>query len=330
MSTWEQAGHKIVACSTFLMAQDECLWQEKERLVGIITLLCLDVHQKISELLDLLKYISFMPFAVISRLSRLINDKFNIMLKTRLDVWVLKEMMSFMSRLKLDEITANKPVTKIFNGMVVSSSLGMSIKIPSFMNKNQRYSSIQSFIEEISMLYIVRGKKLYGHQFMDKSLTSTCEWNNEFLEEQEKHCGWTEGDGVAPYPFDAKFCFSNDAIIYALNHRDREHPIPKYKVMKTLSKIDYDTYVHHLTSLRGCTKEISDRSNITDLHSTSLHEALKLYGANDYEEERCRTIPVALDYLDPLYVPQYCMSEKEQRGGGRPIATGRRGHDRET
>nr|WVD52797.1 RdRp [Wugcerasp virus 7] len=319
---WDQAGHKITACSTYLITTCKALSDKICETIGTISILTLDLHQKTSELLDLLKYVSFMPFSDISRVSALIMDKFNIMLKTSLDVWVLKNIENFMCRLSTDgNVTASKKKLRVFNGAIMNESLGMEITIPSFINKCNKHKRIQEFIEEISMLNIVRGKQFYGSQFMDKSMTQTASWNNEFLAEKEKYKGWVDGNGKGVYPFESKFCFSKDAIIYALRHVETTHPINPNKVSNKLSNIEYNTFAHHLCTLRGCTKEKMVRHNNIDLHTTSLDACLDHYMRTGYNEKDANTVTIAHEYIKPGYTPQYTMSEKEQRGSGRPIAT---------
>lgn len=319
---WDQAGHRIVACASFLLNQSNALKSVARRVIGTVSILTLDLHQKTSELLDLLKYVSFMPFANISRLSALIEDKFDIMLKTNLDVWVIKEIESFMLRLGTEgNVKGIKERTKVFNGAVMTSSLGMKISIPGFCNKNENHDKIQDFIEEISMINIVRGKQFYGSQFMDKSIMLTAQWNNEFQDEVNKFGGWTEGNGEGSFPFESKFCFSSDAIYYAQKHREMVHPIPRNLAMKKLAKIEYDTYMHNVCTLRGCTKEKGRRKNISDLHTTSLDSCLEHYSYTAYDEQEARITHIANVTAHSSYIAQYSMSEKEQRGGGRPIAT---------
>ncbi|WBM84615.1 MAG: RdRp [hymenopteran phasma-related virus OKIAV227] len=322
ISQWDQTGHKIVACSSFLCSLSDTLWNVKERVVGTLTMLTLDLHQKTSELLDLMKYVSFMPFSDISRLSKLIEDKFNIMLKTPLDVWVIKTIEDFMTRLSISgNVTGCKDKLRIFNGSVMHSSLGMKITIPSFLNKTQKHNKIQDFVEEISMINTVRGKHFYGSQFMDKSISDTAQWNGEYEDEITQYGEWTKGRGEGSYPFDAKFCFSKDAIIHALDYVHNNMPVSSNKVIHSLNRIDYDCYAHKVCTLRGSTKEKEKRKNDKDLHTTALDAVLTYYKDNDYNEVAANTVSMAKKFLDPCYVAQYTMSEKEQRGGGRPIAT---------
>ncbi|APT68154.1 RNA-dependent RNA polymerase [Ganda bee virus] len=319
---WDQSGYKIVACSTYLISTCPVLHNIMNKVIGVISILSLDLHQKTSELLDLLKYVSFMPFADISRVSKLITDKFDLMLKTPLDVWVLLTIQSFMIRLsEPGNVSGLKPKLKVFNGIVLHDSLGMEIKIPSLLNIEGKHSKIQHFIEEISMINIIRGKQFYGSQFMDKSITLTAKWNDEFVEEQEKYQGWTEGHSNTVFPFDAKFCFSKDAIIYAMEYFNTNYPINKNVILNKLSKIEYNVFPHYLCSLRGCTKEKEFRKNNSDLHTTSLDACLDYYMATGYDNKIANTVVMSKTFHNEEYVAQYSMSEKEQRGGGRPIAT---------
>nr|APG79291.1 RNA-dependent RNA polymerase [Hubei bunya-like virus 8] len=324
LSNWDQASRKIIACAGALVSLSPVLRGSIQRVVGIITLLTLDIHQKTSELLDLFKYISFMPFAEVSLLSKLIEDKFDMIFKTRLDVWMLTSMKAFMLRLSTPEnIKAKKQVLQMFNGMVVDSSLGMTVSIPSFICADDNHTSIQSFIEEISMLYIVRGKEFYGNQFMDEALTNTVKWDHEYKEEMKHYGDWVidgRGDDVESYPYEAKFAFSADAIYYAQEFCANSYPVDPNSVMKKLMRSDYTDFMHYTCSLRGCTKEKQDRINHTDLHTTSLDACLNEYEKNNYSS-RLRLIDYANKYREPGYTAQYSMSKKLQRGPGRNIAT---------
>ncbi|CAH2100902.1 unnamed protein product [Euphydryas editha] len=174
-------------------------------------MMILDVHQKTSELLDLLKYIAFMPFSDITRLSALIEDKFNIMLKTKLDAWTLQTLKKLIKELSnKDKINARKPKLQLHNGMPINESFGMKLELPSIFDLKIRHTKPVLYIEDISAIYTVRGKQFFGSQFMDKSITMTAEW------EKKKYGNWViDGTGDGSFPFKSNFAFSKDGIYYA-------------------------------------------------------------------------------------------------------------------
>lgn len=323
IANWSGAGYKLISTSSYIISRCPALKQCKSRIVGILTYMILDCHQKTSEFLDLLKYISFMPFSEIHRLPELVKDKFDLLIKTKLDAWMVGTLKDFIIELsKIPSLEASKPMVKTFNTNVVVDSLGLTIKLPTFSDIRLRHNSASEFIEEINLIYILRPKHLYGSQFMDKSITNTCEWNNEYENEVEKHKGWAVGGHEdTPYPFSAKFCYSSDAIYYAEKESKRAYNIDRNKVMSKLMKTKYGGYLHNNCSLRGCTKDKADRKTPIDLHTTSLDACLKLYEKNKYKDDLCTTVKVGIDSIVKNEIMQFTMSEKDQRGGGRPIAT---------
>nr|APG79294.1 RNA-dependent RNA polymerase [Hubei diptera virus 6] len=323
ISNWANAGYKLLSTSTYLLARCPKLQVRKHKVVGVLTMMILDVHQKVSEFLDLLKYISFMPFSDISRLPDLIKDKFDLLVKTKLDAWMIYTLKSFITELSsIPSLNAKKPKIRTFNTNVIPDSLGINLTLPSFIDNDIRHDNPDEFIEEINMIYTVRPKHLYGSQFMDKSITSVCEWNLEHESEIRKFGGWAvDGFDNSDFPFEAKFCYSADVIHYAEKYLQSQYNINRNSVENILSKTVYSSYMHKNCSLRGCTKDKKDRLNHTDIHTTSLDACLKYYKDNSYIDEKCTTTSVAYNFLMSGEVQQYSMSEKDQRGGGRPIAT---------
>nr|QXV86663.1 MAG: RNA-dependent RNA polymerase [Tibet bird virus 1] len=320
---WDQLGYKLVSTCTYLLSTCDTLRPVITKVVGLITLLMLDGHQKTSEFLDLLKYVAFMPFSDISRLSKLIEDKFSLLIKTNLDVWLITRMRDFIIQISnTEEMKAVKPKLQLFNSTVTRDSLGLTMNIPSFIDPSIRHATIANFIEEIAMVYIIRPKHLYGSQFMDKSISLTAEWNNEYQEEIDNYGTWaTEGHGNGRFPFGSKFCFSRDAIYYAQKNLEKNIAPSVHKIEKKLSTTTFNSYMHYNCSLRGCVKDYNDRKNLQDLHTTSMDACLKYYMKEKYVDEKCTALSVATDFIKSGIPMEFSMSEKDQRGGGRPIAT---------
>ncbi|UHR49922.1 MAG: RNA-dependent RNA polymerase [Fushun phasmavirus 1] len=323
ISCWDQAGFRLVACCSHLLSRIRSLESIKSKVIGTLTYYMLDSHQKTSEYLDLLKYISFMPYSDISRLSHLVLDKMNLMMKTRLDVWTLLSLRKFMLSLSdKSKLNARKPRVELFNAMMTRESLGMVMNLPSFFDNNVRHSTIEEYIEEVTMINIVRPKHLYGSQFMDASISKTAEWNNDYEEEKQKYGEWvTTGYDDGDYPFNAKFAFCTDAIIYAQRHYQETAGISVNKVNNTLNSTNMVGFMHKNCSLRGATKEENERTNDFDFHTTSMEACLNVYNAKRYVDKECTVKQIAADFLNKEIPMSFAMSEKDQRGGGRPIST---------
>lgn len=321
MSNWDQSGYRVVANSSYISSKNNNV--DMKRVVGLLTMLTIDIHQKTSELLDLLKYVAFMPFADLTRLSSLISDKFDIMIKTKLDAWTIKFIEHLMIELSdKNKLNASKPKLKISNGVALSDSFGMNLNLPSLFDMKVRHPTPDVYIEDVAMIYIVRGKQLYGSQFMDKSITQTAKWQIDYEKEVDKYGNWAvNGYGDTDYPFDSKFAFNSSAILHALEHFHKEVDVDKARVMKDLHDGAYNNYMHYNCSLRGCVKEPEERKKPSDLHTTSMESCLNRYVANKYDDTAATSNEMAYDFLREMKTMEFSMSEKEQRGGGRPIAT---------
>lgn len=321
---WDQAGHKLVASCTYMLTHCKELLSFKKKCVGTMTILLLNSHQKTSEYLELLKYISYMPFSDVHRLHELVTDKMDLMIKTSLDVWILNKLQFFVQDLTdTTKLHAIKPKVQIFNANVVKESLGLSMSLPSFICRGVRHKSIAPFIEEVSILFTIRPKQLYGSQFLDKSIHATASWNEEYKDEIKEHGGWVVGghDDNKEFPFDAKFAYSKDAIIHATDHYLKHIPVTKRMVDQKIVKTKYDKYMHYNCSLRGCVKGKSKRKNNNDYHTTSLEECLTEYHMAGYNAKKCTAVYMAYRFIDERMIPAFAQSEKEQRGPGRPIST---------
>lgn len=323
ISCWDNAGHRLVASSTYLLSKCTELRDSKVQTIGLLTYLILDVHQKVSEYLDLLKYISFMPFSDLHLLPLLVRDKCDLLMKTRMDAWMFSRMQSYINELaRMDKLEARKPVLQVQNSIVVDSSLGLHIKLPSFIDLTVRHSDPTDFIEEIGMLFTSRPKHLYGSQFLDESTTMTAQWNIDYRNEVIKYGDWlVNGIGNGYYPFESKFAFSADAIHYATIEYEKHIDKTPSQIERELLNGPYSDFLHTNCSLRGCTKDLSERLNQEDMHTTSVDACLKYYKSVGFTSKECRTITIGQKLILDGDIMEFSMSEKDQRGGGRPIAT---------
>nr|QIJ70042.1 RNA-dependent RNA polymerase [Peralta bunya-like virus] len=323
LSNWTNASCKLVASSSYILSRCDGLMQDKHMLIGMLTVLIIDSHQKVSEFTDLLKYISYMPFSQVHKMPDLIKDKMDLLIKTKLDAWMISKLKDFIIELAdLSNLKAKKPKLRTFNTTVMPDSLGLDATLPSFISPKIRHTKPADFIEEMNIIHCCRAKHLYGSQFMDKSITQTVDWNIEYEREISEYGSWaTTGCGEGVFPFDSKFCFSSDAIFYANLELNKKMGIVPGKVEGRLHNSGYSRYMHENCTLRGCTKNEQDRSNQSDIHTTSLDACLKYYKEVDYNEEKSTSNYIAYKSLSNNEQQQYSMSEKDQRGGGRPIAT---------
>nr|UQS95374.1 MAG: L protein [Niukluk phantom virus] len=323
ISCWSDAAYKLIATASYLISLSDRMWPICKKIVGFLTMLSLDVHQKTSEYLDLLKYISFMPFADIHRLPALIKDKCNLLMKTKFDAWHLSRIENFVFTLSdIEKLNAKKPELTTTNTIVRKECLGIEMNLPSFFETNTRHERPDHFIEEIAAIYTIRPKHLYGSQFLDCSVTNLAVWNNEYIDEIDKHGNWaTDGFGEGDFPFEAKFCYSSAAIYFAEKEIKSKYCPPQNKIMAEMMNSTYGKFMHDNCSLRGCVKSKETRDNADDIHTTSLDECLNMYRDVGYSSEKCKVVYIALQALVDKLVMEFAMSEKDQRGGGRPIST---------
>lgn len=323
IANWNSAGERLCSSATFLLSKCKATQQCKAEVVGLLTYLILDVHQKVSEYLDLLKYISFMPFAELNRLPSLIVDKCDLLMKTKMDAWMLNRIRSYIRELHdVSKLQAEKPTPVVCNGMVHTDSLGITMKLPSFFNVMIRHNDPTEFIEEVSMLFTSRPKQLYGSQFLDMSITMTAQWQLDYDKEKEEYGGWADkGYGDGDFPFTARFCYSSDAIYYATQQFEKHVEATGTKIENHLFSGTYSGFMHENCSLRGCTIEKEKRQNQDNMHTTSIGACLELYKEKGFDERSCRAISIAQEFIDGKKTMEFSMSQKEQRGSGRPIAT---------
>jgi hypothetical protein len=321
METWDQSQYKILMTSTYLGSKMKLDNIKLKRLIGIVTMYSLDTHQKTSELLDLYKYVVYMPLSSLSMLSKLVKDKFDIMIKTHLDVWTLKETEAFMKKLSTYRDNPRKPKLKVHQGRVLNQSYGIDFKLPSFAIKGYEHSKVEDYIDETSAYFTLRGKKFGGNQFMQRSIAAVAEYDMAWEDEQIRWGGWvTDGYSDSEYPFDSNYAFSSDMIYYATRHKETSNTYNHRNARVNIQKQDLLSPVHYVCSLRGSLKSEGDMKHETDYHSTSLHESLKFYEKIKYDESKCTLLSLGVHAIKNNMSRQI-ESAKEQRGPGRPINT---------
>lgn len=323
ISCWNNASYRLIASASYLISKSPQMSQMKKEIVGLLTYLTLDVHQKVSEYMDLLKYVGFMPFADLHRLAHLIRDKCNLIMKTKMDVWLFERLRLFILELSdREKLNAAKPALLTCNGMPTKESFGMTISLPSFCRPDIRHGCVEDYIEELNTLNTSRPKHLYGSQFSDASTSKTAEWNVEYDTEVEKYGDWAiNGRGTGRFPFESKFCFSADAIHHAtkvLNDKITEN---ERRIENGIVNGSYGDFMHNNCSLRGSTKEPEDRETQTDLHTTSIAACFQRYESDKFDDAKAKTAHIGQTFILGKKKMEFSMSEKDQRGSGRPIAT---------
>nr|QZZ63410.1 hypothetical protein [Leuven Bunya-like virus 2] len=321
---WLGAFRKSIAATCSIVSANQDLELDSKRLFVVHSTCAIDIHQKTSEILDLFKYISWQPLADYSKLSDLIKEKFNMLLKTCVDVWFYNMTKNFILKLFF-ETSVKVPIITRQAGVINESSFGLTeIFLPSFINQNISHKNIESFINEVSSYFILRPKKLYGNQYMDKSFQSLHDREKLQREESELYGGWVfKGFDESPYPFRAKFAYSRDAIYHATKLLEDELLPSNNKIEKELWNESYRKYAVEISSLRGAVKSKEDRKegDYDDLHSTAMDEALKYSERNKHDKVENRILMIGIKGITEDKQWEFVMSAKEQRGGGRPIVS---------
>uniref|UniRef100_A0AAT9JFJ9 RNA-directed RNA polymerase L n=1 Tax=Prorhinotermes inopinatus phasmavirus 2 TaxID=3133475 RepID=A0AAT9JFJ9_9VIRU len=319
MRNWINSDARIVTgCESMSIVSEEL--KSSDRLVGTVAIFTLDIHQKTSEMLDLFKYVAWMPQSELTRLNKLITDKFDILHKTPLDIWVSTRMKQHMIGLAMSP-KPSRPVVNIKDDIVSQSSFGVNnLSLPSFIDDRCLFTNPQSYCTEVALLFCLRGKKLYGDQFMDHSFNSYI-GREESLKSEIKESDWAffGYDPEKPFPFESKYAYSRDLILEMIKVFETNPPVNTDKLKKEMYRETVGKYAHEICSLRGCMKD--DYKDSFDIHSTSMHEALKHYNKKGYKEEECRFEKCATESLKDDYIWKFSMSAKEQRGGGRVICS---------
>uniref|UniRef100_A0AAT9J9P8 RNA-directed RNA polymerase L n=1 Tax=Mastotermes darwiniensis phasmavirus 1 TaxID=3133465 RepID=A0AAT9J9P8_9VIRU len=323
MQNWIASTERaLTAAMSILHVSDEPMSEGK--VIGTCAVLTLDIHQKTSDMLDLFKYTAWQPQAELTRMKDLLSDKLNIMYKTPLDVWVMEKMRRHMLLLAASP-KPRQPKVLMSDGKVQTESFGVTdLRLPSFVDMASGYRKPEGYVCEMAALFSLRGKKLYGEQFMDASFHSYVDREKSLLEEDMTD-GWSRGYDTTPFPFDRKYAYSKDLIIHMINEFEPALATRRDKVMANFKKESGDLYLHEICSLRGCMKEETALEDSVHIHSTSMHEALKFYDNNkvgtEYDEEKCKLKYAAASTLKPKFKWMFSMSAKEQRGGGRVICS---------
>ncbi|AKN56888.1 RNA-dependent RNA polymerase [Ferak virus] len=334
----------------------------KSSYVGLTCLCLLDLHQKPSEMLDLMKYLVAMPMSSHSSLDLLLSDKLSLMMKTNLDVYLHRNIFRFLEKnIKLNKTRSLNPLRIQKNGYVLPESFNITGQFAMFCDTEVITENLLFYISESQLIFHARPKKLYNSQFIDKCAYKVADYNDKMKKDEEANPGWTTkgfnemDNGLFNYPFESDFCYSRDAMYYAQLDEDSELARFIPSMLRTNNKKVADLFPNNLSMRGACiipgstldnTREIKKKIKNHDevikmLESVNktkrekpLEELFKVRRSttamlsglvmmeryiNEDDTEKCRVGQIMSDHKDDeMY---FNMSEKEQRGGGRPIGS---------
>ncbi|QHA33854.1 RdRp [Guagua virus] len=327
---------------------------------GLMGLVLLDLHQKPSEMLDLMKYLVAMPMSTHSSLDKLLEDKLMIMLKTNLDVFIYENIFKFLKRnIELNKTRRTNTIKVQKNGYILPDSFNIEGEYSMFCNVNIVTKSLLFYISESQLIFHARPKKLYNSQFIDKCAFKVADYNNRMETDEQMNKGWTTkgynllDEGKFDFPFLSDFSFSRDAMYYA--QLDEDANLARFipSLISTSNKKVSELFPNNLSMRGACiipgskldksinamgmSKEKIDeiRKKVNKYHknkdssklikikrsTTAMLSGLKMM--EDYiktdNTEKCRVGQIMSDHKDDKMY--FNMSEKEQRGGGRPIGS---------
>ncbi|QMP82378.1 RNA-dependent RNA polymerase, partial [Hemipteran phasma-related virus OKIAV247] len=329
---------------------------------GLTALALIDLHQKPSEMLDLMKYLVAMPMSTHSSLDLLLKDKLTIMLKTDLDVFLYLRIKDFLVKnIKLNDTRKPNQLIVQKDSYILPDSYNITGQYAMFSDPSIITSNLLFYISESQLIFHCRPKKLYNSQFIDKCAYKVAKYNATMDEEEVRNPGWTtEGfnkfePGKFDFPYENDFCYSRDSMYYAQLLEDAEMAKVMLSVLRTSNKRVSELFPHNLSMRGSCiipgseldnshdvTKKLKNaeevenmkkkmnkekrKKNIEDLVKVKRSTTALLNGlismrdkiqANDTERSRIGNI-MTTHKDDNMF---FNMSEKEQRGGGRPIGS---------
>ncbi|ULE62088.1 RNA-dependent RNA polymerase [Mikado virus] len=322
--------------------------------MAFYTLLSVDLHQKPSVIMDLMKYVVSMPFSERCNFKMLLKDL--LPFKTKFDVFLFKRMVDYFDWNRINAITFKSKTFMLINGQLSSSPVS-SNKFTTFVNGTTHTNSYYHFMEG-QMLNQIRPKKLYNEQFLDQACTDIIERNIEFEEEKLKYGLWTQGhsDG-RDYPFHAKYCFSRDVVVQASDKLNRERAGHAMGMKLSIAGKLQELAVNHLSMRKGCiskdeiAERVEKRQKIQEMLDQELQKGMfkSKHRVMQLRKELSKAkggksksaLLAGLEALEPFIiandttscrsinvmkanhnkVSQYNTSSKQQRGKGRQIAS---------
>ncbi|UHR49914.1 MAG: RNA-dependent RNA polymerase [Sanya sesamia inferens phasmavirus 1] len=321
MDDYIDALHKLNIIDLSAEHTDKVFNSYMSKYLGGIALTVMDLHQKPSIILDLLKYISGINFSEISNLTVLLIDKLNIMLKTNLDVYLRYKLLRYCdNNIKNQKYCRPNKIIMTDKGLS-NKSFNVTGVFVSFWDEELYTSSLLFYYSEAQLIFQSRPKKLYNDQYMAKAALKVVK-NNKIMEEEEKrYPSSTRGiHNSMSFKFNNQFSYSRDAMFYAqdLQNRDQLQFKARHKI-KILGKIN-ELAVSNISMRGSCKLEENIRAG-EGKSQTSLYSALEflepmiLTGDND--GAKLLNICKSTKYRTQAFN----MSAKEQRGDGRPIGS---------
>nr|UZM08148.1 RNA-dependent RNA polymerase [Aphid bunyavirus 1] len=289
--------------------------------IGPNCLIMADLHQKPSEILDLMKYLSGINFSELSSIRKLLVDKLSMMRKTSLDVYLIDKVIKFCERnIRIQRYCKPSTVLMAESG-ILPSSYNVTGLFSSFWHEDLYTSSLNFYYSEAQLIFQARPKKLYNEQYMVKACLKVLNNNKKYEEEEiANKYACSEGRINGKFDFSSSFNYSRDAVFYAqslMNKKYRTHcRSQKLKIAGKLQEIGISN-----VSMRGSCKLEENMKAGQGKSQTSLYSCLEylepLILSGD--SQRCKLIELVRRSKNRRQC--FNMSSKEQRGGGRPIGS---------
>ncbi|QPB73987.1 RdRp [Neuropteran phasma-related virus OKIAV248] len=329
---------------------------------GLTALCLLDLHQKPSDMLDLMKYLVAMPMSTHSSLDELLVDKLSMMLKTDLDVFLYNNLFRFLKRnIELNNTRKTNELIIQKNGYIMPESFNITGKFAMFCNPSIITENLLFYVSESQLIFHTRPKKLYNSQFIDKCAIKIIDYNEGMRKDEKENPGWTtkgynsEDNKLFDYPYESNFCYSRDAMYYAQLDEDAELARFSMGVIRSSNKKTAELFPHNLSMRGACVIPGSNLDNSKEIYRKLKNKRLvseELVKMNKSKrtkppEEIFRIRRSTTAMMSGLTMMDDCirrddtemarignimtkhkddemyfnMSEKEQRGPGRPIGS---------
>ncbi|AJG39262.1 RNA-dependent RNA polymerase [Wuhan Insect virus 2] len=289
--------------------------------IGANALIMLDLHQKPSEILDLMKYLSGINFSELSNIRTLLKDKLTMMRKTSLDVFLIEKMLAFCERnIRIQSYCRPCKILMSDTG-IIPSSFNVTGIFSSFWHEELYTSSLNFYYSEAQLIFQARPKKLYNEQYMAKACLKVLENNKKFeLEEKEAPGSCSKGMIYRKFNFNSSFNYSRDAIYYAQELMNKTYrKFAKSQKMKIAGKLQ-EIGISNVSMRGSCKLEENMRAG-QGKSQTSLYSCLEYLSDMILRNDTKSTKLIELVKGSKHRNQCYNMSSKEQRGGGRPIGS---------
>lgn len=310
-----------LACARMLTDEVDEEWVCKA--TSLYTMTTLDLHQKPSEILDVMKYVVGMVCSEVCNFNGLF-EKMPSFIKTEFDAWLIERLIEYC---KANSTGSNaRARVVIMNGNKIDkSSLGVDLTMKSFITM-EGHSNVDMHFAEAQLLFQSRGKKLYGSQYMDTVVEKVV--NNNKKEAKELEWDWAKGEGdVEKFDFSLEYSFSDEFIRYACNEENKTFMQDRERIIRMQDRLDLEFCSQSLSMRGSCITEKEIMDAIQDENLRGVSEPSILSNVKMVEKMFKEGVPES-DFRLSIFCRKeskskmwFNMAEKEQRGGGRPIGS---------